>query len=297
MFFEVCDSIGSVQLISPEKIMMQSSWKKIVVVTGLIAFVGMGFVFVSRLYENKNKDSDSPSIQVSTNSGEEKVFSRSEMRAMLEGFGEPSEEDIRVFQKDERYGIVLDDLSQFKENILQEKKNLILWHSYLLWFRKENLGEFYDTGKINMDGFLFGSNVILEMYDNAVRSQLSDDQYLAFMGMTKNDPLFLPQFSESTHGYSDITSIFPAIRNGEHPEIQSSEDLYKVIPKETIEKIKVGEKERSRIQRKAVRAFRLGKISEEEYEKQIEASTQAMRDAIKSAVTPEQEMFLFGYEF
>lgn len=284
--------------------MLKLSWKKVAVSIGLTAFAVVGIVFVSRFYPNKNADTslfnktDSPSAQVRTDSGDEKVFSRSEMQAIIEGFEVPSEEDIRVFQKDERYSGFLELLKPLEGGISQETKNALIQNSYLLWFRQERLIEKENFGEINMDGFTFGLNMIVKMYNDPLVERLTDEQYTALMGQSKTDLTFdIPDFSDSTRGYSEITSIFPAIRNGEHPEIQSAEDLYKVVPKEAIEKIIAGTRERSKIQREAVRAFRLEKISEKEYEKQIEASTQVMRDAINSAVTPEQEMFLFGYEF
>lgn len=278
--------------------MLKFSWKKIVIAMVLAAFAGVGFVFVSRFYVDKGEDADSLSIQVPTNSGKEKVFSRSEMRAMIEGFGEPSEEDIQVFQKDPRYADFLESLKKFDTKVSKETLNSLLRDIYLMWFRQEHLNIEYEFGRIDMDGFSLGLNILVKMRDDSAKEKLTDEQYFIFMGEEKsNIHIHIPDVSESTYGYSDILAIFPAIRNGEHPEIRSSADLYGVISKESIEKIKSGSKKMLRFQRESTRAFRLGKISQEEYDKQLDAATQAMRDAIKSAVTPEQEMFLFGYEF
>lgn len=283
--------------------MLMFSWKKFLIVACFIVSLVAGMFFVFRFYSDKNenanvsKNTDMPTAsQTHTDFGSEKVYSRSEMRAMIEGFGEPSEEDIKVFQKDERYAVVMSDLSSLgvSESVRRDFLNFL----YSFWFRQEKLGEKEESGEIDMDGFDFGLGILVEGYSEFLQEKLTDDQYLSYEGQRKSDfRAEFPEFSSSTNGYSKITSIFPTIRNGEHPEIQSSEDLYKVVPKEAIEKIIAGTRERSKIQREAVRAFRLEKISEEEYEKQVEASTQAMRDAINGAVTPEQEMFLFGYEF
>lgn len=285
--------------------MLMFSWKKLLISSCLVFSLVAGMVFVFRFYSDKNeganvsKNADTSLVpQAQSDSGNGKVFSRSEMRAIIEGFGEPSEEDIKVFQKDERYHGFLKMLEPLEGSISKETKNALIQNSYSLWFRQERLNEKEESGEIDMDGFIFGLSIIIELSDNFERDRLSDEQYMALMGVAKGELLSpLSQFSESTNGYSKITSLFPAIRNGEHPEIRSAEDLYRVVPKEAIEKIIVGSRERLRIQREAVRAFRLEKISEEEYEKRVEASTQAMRDAINDAVTPEQEVFLFGYEF
>ncbi len=280
-------------------------WKKFLIIACLTAFLASGMFFLFRFYGDKNETSDSlehtnvySAAPIHTDSGSEKVFSRNEMRAMIEGFGEPSGEDIKVFQKDERYHGYLKMLESLNGSIAQETKDALMQRAYLLWFQQERLLEKEESGEIDMDGFDFGMGVIVELDDNFTREQLSDEEYRSLMGVAKDElhPLW-SEFSRSTKGYSKITSIFPTIRNGEHPEIQSSEDLYKVVPKEAIEKIIAGTRERSKIQREAVRAFRLEQISEKEYERQIEASTQAMRGAINNAVTPEQEIYLFGYEF
>ncbi len=283
--------------------MSRFSWKKLLISSCLVFSLVAGMVFVFRFYSDKNEDAnvskntDTPLVpQTQSDSGNGKVFSRSEMRAIIEGFGEPSEEDIKVFQKDERYKSTLDDLRRAR--VSEEVQDRFLAFMLLLWFRQDALGQKYDRSEIDMDGFNFGLSFLVEGMIQFWKENLTDEQYISYTGEKKSDmATSLSEESESTNGYSDITAIFPVIRNGEHPEIQSPEDLYKVVPKESIEKIKAGEKERSRIQREAIRAFRLEKISKEEYEKQIEASTQAMRDAINNAVTPEQEIYLFGYEF
>lgn len=282
---------------------MNPSGKKFSIVACLTLSLVGGMVFVFRFYgdegENANSlnNANTPSTPpIHTDSGNEKVYSRSEMRAMIERFGEPSEEDIKVFQKDERYALVISDLSSL--GVSESVRSDFLNFAYKFWFRQEKLSEKEEFGEIDMDGFAFGFSILVEDRYKFLQEKLTDDQYLSYEGQKKSEfRSEFPEFSSSTNGYSDITATFPAIRNGEHPEIQSPEDLFKVVPKEAIEKIKAGEKERSRIQREAVRAFRLEKISEEEYEKQVEASTQAMRDAINGAVTTEQEIFLFGYEF
>ena len=279
------------------------SWKKRLLVAFFTVSLAVGMFFVFRFYSDRNenanvsKNADTPLVsQMQSDFGNGKVFSRSEMRAIIEGFGEPSEEDIKVLQKDERYALVMSDLSSLgvSESVRSDFLNFL----YSFWFQQEKLGEKEESGEINMDGFDFGLGILVEDYSKFLQEKLTDDQYLSYEGQRKPDfRSEFPGFSSSTNGYSKITSIFPTIRNGEHPEIQSAEDLYKVVPKEAIEKIIAGTRKRSKIQREAVRAFRLEQISEEEYEKQIEASTQAMRDAIDGAVTPEQEIFLFGYEF
>lgn len=284
--------------------MTKSSWKKVAASVGLAVFFVAGIVFVSRFYMNKDKNTvllnnaNSPSIQIHTNSEEEKVFSRSEMQSVIEGFGVPSEEDIRVFQEDPRYEAFSRTLENSKEIISQEVRNELMQNAYLSWFQQDSLNQKYESGELSMDGFTFGLNVIIKIGDDFVKEKLTNEQYFTLMGQSKADLAFdVPDFSDSTHGYSEITSLFPAIRNGEHPEIQSAEDLYKVVPKEAIEKIKVGSRERLRIQRESTRAFRLGKILQKEYDEQTDVSYRVMRDAIKSAVTPKQEIFLFGYEF
>lgn len=283
--------------------MSRFSWKKLLISSCLVFSLVVGMVFVFRFHgdENENanvsKNADTPLVpNTQPDSGNGKIFSRSEMRAIIEGFGEPSEEDIKVFQKDERYALVMSDLSSL--GVSESVRSDFLNFAYRFWFRQEKLSEKEEFGEIDMDGFTFGFSILVEDRYKFLQEKLTDDQYLSYEGQKKSDfRSEFPEFSSSTNGYSDITATFPAIRNGEHPEVQSPEDLYKVVPKEAIEKIKAGEKERSRIQREAVRAFRLEKISKEEYEKQVEASTQAMRDAINGAVTTEQEVFLFGYEF
>jgi hypothetical protein len=105
-----------------------------------------------------------------------------------------------------------------------------------------------------------------------------------------------PEKSDSTNGFAAIVSLFPPIRNGKYPEIQSAEDVYRRVPRSAIEKISLGSKERLRIQQEAIRDLRLERISKEVYKKRLEEGAKIMRDTVKTAVTPEQEEFLFGDE-
>jgi hypothetical protein len=156
----------------------------------------------------------------------------------------------------------------------------------------------YESGEIDMDTYLLGLNMIMKIDSDFIKKELTDEQYLILMGETKSATKFeLDERNLTSGNYSEISSLFPAIRNGEHPEIQSAEDLYKIVSKEAIEKIIAGDRERLRINRESTRAFRLGKITKEEYDKQLDAAIHSMRDAIDASVTPEQQIYLFGYEF
>lgn len=220
------------------------------------------------------------------------------MLAMLEGFGTPDEEDIRILEKDSRALTFSASLKKLEGTLSKEMMHNLMKSALLAWFRQDVLTLKYESGEINMETFTFGLSMIVKIDGDFVKKELTDEQYFALMGESKSATNFELTGSVPMDGdYSEIISLFPALRNGEHPEIQSAEDLYKVIPREAIERITTGDKERLRINRESTRAFRLGKISQEEYDKQLEGATQILRDAINDAVTTEQEIFLFGYKF
>ncbi len=287
--------------------MLTLSWKKLSIEICLIAVLVAAVVLVlendffwsrdvTPLHSATLKD-----VQTEVSPVDQKVLAQtqSSILVMLEGFGTPGEDDIRVFQEDPRFLAFSSSLMGKLGGTLPEGTMKALMDSArLAWFRQDMLTKKYESGEINMDTFTLGLSMIMKIDSDFVKTELTDEQYFTRIGEPKSDTDFELEESNPTSGnYSEIASLFPAIRNGEHPEIQSAEDLYKVIPKEAIEKIAAGDRERLRVNRESTRAFRLGKISQEEYDKQLDVATQAMRDAIKSAVKPKQEVFLFGYEF
>lgn len=287
--------------------MLTPSWKNLSIGICFIAVLATAtvFVFGNVFFQNRemtsSHDTTSKDVQTEAPSVDQKVLTQAQndMLIMLDGFGTPGEEDIRVFQKDPRSLEFSSSLTgKLGGTLPEEMMNALMDSARLAWFRQDMLAKKYESGEINMDTFTLGLSMIVKIDGDFVKKELTDEQYFTLMGEPKSATDFELEDSNPISGnYSEITSLFPAIRNGEHSEIQSSEDLYKVVPKEAIEKIAAGDRERLRINRESTRAFRLGKISREEYDKQLDVATQTMRDAIKAAVTPEQEVFLFGYEF
>ena len=281
--------------------MHKNFWKIFIasIVAGMLFIVGiLAFKQTSYLDEKKManvpQNSKETLLQRDTLSLGE-VYTRDEMRQMIEGFGQPDEEDIIFYKKDERYGFVLDKLQQ--ADVSEEMRDRFLAFMLLFWFRQDVLGDKYNQGEIDMDGHDFGLSVLVEGMFLFSKENLTDEQYLLYEGEKKSDTVAsFPEKSDSTNGFAAIVSLFPPIRNGKYPEIQSAEDVYRRVPRSAIEKISIGSKERLRIQQEAIRDLRLERISREVYKNRLEEGAKIMRDTVKTTVTPKQEEFLFGDE-
>ena len=91
-----------------------------------------------------------------------------------------------------------------------------------------------------------------------------------------------------------MTSLFPALRNGERAEVSSSADVYKVVPREKVDEVIRINREWSRLQRENYHAFLAGDISEMEFELNDTRIKEEESVKIDAVITPEQELFLYG---
>lgn len=241
-----------------------------------------------------------PSIsanQESDNFLPEEVLSQEEMRVMIEKFGKPTKEALRWIVNDRRHAEFLADLdAKFGENLSKETREALLESARLLWFQKDMLDQAHDAGTITMDSYEIGLREQFRLYKEVLEKTLSDEEYMTLMGETKTDRSFEPEGTPvSTEGYSDMTSLFPALRNGERTEVSSSADVYKVVPREKVNEVIRINREWSRLQRENYHAFLAGDISETEFESNDVRIQREGRDKVDAVLTPEQELFLYGH--
>ncbi len=226
----------------------------------------------------------------------EGVFSQEEMRLMIEGFGKPTKEALRWIVNDRRHAEFLADLdAKLGESLSKEAREAILESARLLWFRQDMLDQMHDAGVINMDSYQLGLRELLRSDKEALVRILSDEEYMTLMGESKADRSFEPEgIPISSQGYSDMTSLFPALRNGERAEVSSSADVYKVVPREKVDEVIRINREWSRLQRENYHAFLAGDISEMEFELNDTRIKEEESVKIDAVITPEQELFLYG---
>lgn len=238
-----------------------------------------------------------PANQESDNFLPEEVLSQEEMRRMIEKFGKPTKEALRWIMNDRRHAEFLADLdAKFGESLSKETREALLESARLLWFQKDMLDQVHDVGTINMDSYQLGLRELLRADKEALGKILSDEEYMTLMGESKADSSFEPEGAPiSTEGYSDMTSLFPALRNGERAEVSSSADVYKVVPREKINDVLRINRERSRLQRENYQSFLAGDIPEGEFESRNTRIRQEASDRIDAVLTPEQELFLYGH--
>lgn len=243
-----------------------------------------------------------PALNISANQESdnflpEEVLSQEEMRAIIEKFGKPTKEALRWIMNDRRHAEFLADLdAKFGEGLSKETREALLESARLLWFRHDMLDQMHDAGKINMDSYQLGLRELLRADKEVLGKVLSDEEYMTLTGETKADRSFEPEGTPvSSQGYSDMTSLFPALRNGERTEVSSSADVYKVVPREKVNEVIRINRERSRLQRENYQSFLAGDIPEEEFESRNTRIRQEASDRIDIVITPEQELFLYGH--
>ncbi len=225
---------------SLRKIFIASIVAGVLVVVGILVFKDVPLFGEKRMPDIIQND-ERPLPQRDTLSLGE-VYTRDEMRQMIEGFGQPGEEDILFYKKDERYGFVFDKLQQ--AGVSEEVRDRFLAFMLLFWFRQDVLSDKYNRSEIDMDGHGFGLSVLVESMLLFSKENLTDEQYLLYEGERKSHTVTsFPEKSDSTNGFAAIISLFPPIRNGKYPEIQSAEDVYRRVPRSAIEKISLGSKE------------------------------------------------------
>jgi hypothetical protein len=226
----------------------------------------------------------------------EEVLSQKEMRLMIEKFGKPTKESLRWIVNDQRHAEFLADLDEkFGENLSKEAREALLESARLLWFRKDMLDQALYSGTINMDSYQLGLRELLRADKEVLGRVLSDEEYTALMGESKTDSSFEPESVPiSSQGYSDMTSLFPALRNGDRTEVSSSADVYKMVSMEKVDEVIRINREQARLQRESRHSFLAGDISEREFESNDARIRQEANDRIDAVLSPEQERFLYG---
>lgn len=225
------------------------------------------------------------------------VFTQEEIRLIIERFGKPTKEAFRWITKDARHTELLADLdAKFGESLSKEAREVILESARLLWFQQDMLDQMYESNfSMSMDSYELGLREIVRMYQDSLAQVLDDEQYLAMNDESKTDR-FLGREVQSAHSenYSEMTSLFPALRNGDRSEVSSSADVYKVVPLESVDMVRRISRERSRLQRENHHLFLAGDIPEEEFESRNTRIRQEANDKIDAILSPEQERFLYG---
>lgn len=223
-------------------------------------------------------------------------LSREEIRSMIEGFGSPSERDLRWIVKDSRHQEFLDAITEsLGDGISEEAVQEMIGSARLMWFRMDMLNRKQDMGEIDMDVYLLGLREIARMDNDVVASLLNDEQYVKLMGSRKDEVSFNSHYDTvSTEGFSEATSVFTAIRNGEHPEVRSMEDLYGTVPRDVVETVMRASREHSFWQREIQHAYLAGDISEQQLRSWMDIARQEVVVRIEEVLDPEQEMFLYG---
>ncbi len=240
-----------------------------------------------------------PSISANQEAGNflpEGVLSQEEMRLMIEKFGKPTKEALRWIMNDRRHAEFLADLdAKFGESLSKETREALLESARLLWFGKDMLDQMLHAGAINMDSYQLGLRELLRADKEALGKILSDEEYMTLMGESKADRSFEPEGTPvSTEGYSDMTSLFPALRNGERTEVSSSADVYKVVPQEKVDDVIRISREWSRRERENYQAFLAGERNEREFELNQARIQKEAGDKIDTVLSPEEELFLYG---
>lgn len=234
--------------------------------------------------------------QESDNFLPEEVLSQEEMRRMIEKFGKPTKEALRWIMNDRRHAEFLADLdAKFGESLSKETREALLESARLLWFGKDMLDQMLHAGAINMDSYQLGLRELFRVNKEVMGSALSDEEYMALMGESKADSSFEPEGAPiSTEGYSDMTSLFPALRNGERAEVSSSADVYKVVPQKKVDEVIRISREWSRRERENHHAFLAGEKDEKEFELNQARIQKEAGDKIDAVLSPEEELFLYG---
>lgn len=225
------------------------------------------------------------------------VFTQEEMRLIIERFGKPTKEALRWITKDARHAELLANLdAKFGESLSREAHEAILESARLLWFQQDMLDQMYESSfSMSMDSYELGLREIVRTYQDSLAQVLDDEQYLAMNDESKTDR-FLGRGVQLAHSenYSEMTSLFPALRNGDRAEVSSSADVYKVVPSESVDVVRRISRERSRLQRENHHLFLAGDIPEEEFESRNTRIRQEANDRIDAVLSPEQEQFLYG---
>lgn len=229
---------------------------------------------------------------------DKKEWSSENVRSLIEGFGNPTEDDLRWIKNDpRRKDFLLSIQKNLGTDIHQETALNLIRGMEMTLYRQDMLDEEYWKGDIDMSDVLLGMQIVSEMDDRTVQALLNDDQYIRLMGFSKeefvyeidqNDPLFMDG------DYAFIWSSFPAIRSGMHPEVRSIQDVYKVVPKDVIEKIENLSKENDHRGKQITHAFYKGEISEKEYESASRDSYESLDASVRQNLSSEQFEFLFG---
>lgn len=243
----------------------------------------------SQLTQSKKDDALSVMEQTS--------ITQEDMLRMLENFGNPTEEALRWITKDQRhkeFELLFEKL--FGDTLPKEARETIMESARLAWFRQDMLTLKYESGEVDMDRYLMGLEEVIRADIETLARELTDEQYMALLGEAKGER-FPERDSESfvsTEGYAEMLSLFPALRNGERTEVSSSSDVYRVIPKETIDAVARISREEMRTQRELQHAFLAGDMEEDVFLLGLDSARQKASDEIDAILSPEQELFLYG---
>ncbi len=224
-------------------------------------------------------------------------MSRTEVCNLLESFGKPAKKDLEWILNDPREKEFSAQLERtIGKAISQSARDEIVESARLAWFRMMILQQKYAVGEIDFDTYMLGMEEMARMDKEVVVRNLSDEEYLKLMGEPKTARgLFETYPSEALPpvGYLEMQSLFPALRN-DHPEVQSIEDVYSVVPKETVAEVLHINREDLLRQRELQQDFLAKRISEEDYNRELDALRETTSDRINSILSVSQKVFLFG---
>lgn len=224
-------------------------------------------------------------------------MSRAEVCNLLESFGKPTKKDLEWILNDPREkGFSAQIDRTIGKLISQPARDEIVESARLAWFRIATLQRKYALGEIDFDTYMLGMEEMARMDKEVVVRNLSDDEYLKLMGEPKAARgLFetYPNEALPPVGYLEMQSLFPGLRN-DHPEMQSAEDVYQVVPKETAEEVIRINRDDLLRQRELQQDFLAKRISEEEYSQELDALREVTNERINSILSVSQKAFLFG---
>ncbi len=229
---------------------------------------------------------------------EQMPVTQEDMLRVIESFGKPTEESLRWITKDQRHKEFESSLEKlFGDTLPKEAREAVMESARLAWFRQDMLTAKYESGEVDMDRYLMGLEEVVRADTETLAQALTDEQYMTLMGESKGERF--PERGRDpivpTEGYTEMLSLFPALRNGERTEVASSPDVYKVVPKEMVDEVTRISREELRVQRELQHAFLAGDIKEEALKLGLDRARQTASDRIDSVLSPEQELFLYGH--
>ena len=229
---------------------------------------------------------------------EQMPITQEDMLRVIESFGKPTKEALRWITKDQRHKEFESSLEKlFGDTLPKEAREAVMESARLAWFRQDMLTAKYESGGVDMDRYLMGLEEVIRADTETLARTLTDEQYMTLMGESKGERF--PERGRDpivpTEGYTEMLSLFPALRDGERAEVSSSQDVYKVVSKEAIDEVARLSRERLRVQRELQHAFLAGDIQEEALKLGLDRARQTASDKIDAVLSPEQELFLYGH--